>query len=77
MAQEFGSVTAARDAVMRLRLTNGEAVECVIDTGFTGALMLPRAVVEMYQLPVVGREVFTTVAEQTLAAEIVLAEVEW
>ncbi len=42
MAQEFGSVTAARDAVMRLRLTNGEAVECVIDTGFTGALMLPR-----------------------------------
>lgn len=77
MAQEFGSVTTTRDAVMQLRLTSGEVVECVIDTGFTGALMLPRTVADLYQLPVVGREVFTMVAEQTLAAEIVLAEVEW
>jgi predicted aspartyl protease len=45
MAEETGRVTAAREAILRLRLTAGEAVECLVDTGFTGALVLPQSLV--------------------------------
>jgi hypothetical protein len=40
MAEETGRVIGAREALLRLRLTAGETVECLVDTGFTGALVL-------------------------------------
>src|SRR5919198_536136 len=49
----------------------------LVDTGFTGALVLPRAFVTDNALPVVGRETFTTVEGQEIEADIALAEVEW
>ncbi len=58
MAEETGRVTAAREAILRLQLIAGEMVECLVDTGFTGALVLPQSLVTRLSLPVVGREVF-------------------
>lgn len=77
MAEETGRVTAAREAILRLRLTAGEAVECLVDTGFTGALVLPQSLVTRLGLPVVGREVFEMVGGQRFIASVALAEVEW
>lgn len=77
MAEETGRVTAGREAILRLRLTAGEAVECLVDTGFTGALVLPQSLVTRLGLPVVGREVFEMVGGQRFIASVALAEIEW
>ena len=50
MVEETGRVTADREAILRLRLIAGEAVECLIDTGFTGALVLPQSPVSYTHL---------------------------
>lgn len=77
MAEESGKVTAAREAVLRLRLSAGETVECLVDTGFTGALVLPQELVTRLNLPIVGREVFEMVGGRRFVAGVALAEVEW
>lgn len=77
MAEETGRVTAAREAILRLRLTAGEAVECLVDTGFTGALVLPQSLVTRLGIPIIGREVFEMVGGRQFVADVALAEVEW
>jgi clan AA aspartic protease len=77
MSHESGEVTNSREARVRLRFAGGEAVECVVDTGFDGALMLPRAFVERLQLPSVGRLIFQVVGGMRTSADVALAEVEW
>ncbi|MDQ5826446.1 MAG: clan AA aspartic protease [Chloroflexota bacterium] len=77
MAEESGKVTASGEAVLRLRLSPGETVECLVDTGFTGALVLPHELVTRLNLPIVGREVFEMVGGRRFVAGVALAEVEW
>ncbi len=77
MAEETGRVTAAREALLRLRLSAGETVECLVDTGFTGALVLPQSLVARLGLPIIGREVFEMVGERRLVDGVALSEVEW
>jgi clan AA aspartic protease len=77
MPQESGRVNALREAVVRIRLARGKTINCVIDTGFDGALILPTSVVEQLELPVVARLVFELVGGTQMAADVALAEVEW
>lgn len=70
-------MTAGREALLRLRLTAGETVECLIDTGFTGALVLPQDLVARLNLEVIGRQVFEMVGGRRFVAGVALAEVEW
>jgi len=77
MAEETGRVTAAREAILRLRLAAGEAVECLVDTGFSGALVLPQSLVTRLGIPVAGQEVFEMVGGRQFVAGVALAEVEW
>jgi clan AA aspartic protease len=77
MAEETGKVTADREAILHLRLSAGEAVECLVDTGFTGALVLPQSLITRLGIPIVGREVFEMVGGRQFVAGVALAEVEW
>jgi clan AA aspartic protease len=77
MSLESGEVTQAREARVGVRFAGGGAAECVVDTGFDGALLLPRTVVERLGLPVVGRLVFQVVGGTRTSAEVALAEVDW
>ena len=77
MAVESGRVTATREARMSVRLRGGEVVECLVDTGFTGALMLPRKTVRKLGVSIIGREVFEMVGRRFLTASITLTEVNW
>lgn len=52
MPQESGNVNARREALVEIRFMAGDAVECVVDTGFDGALILPSAVVERLRFPI-------------------------
>lgn len=58
-------------------MAGGASIKCLVDTGFTGALVLPRAFVMSNALPVVGRESFSMVDGHELEADIALAEIEW
>lgn len=77
MAEETGRVTATREALLRLQLAAGETVECLVDTGFTGALVLPQSLVTRLSLSIVGRELFEMVGGQRFVASVALAEIEW
>jgi predicted aspartyl protease len=50
MPHESGSVNSSLEAIVSIRLVGAQAVECLIDTGFDGGLLLPGAVVASLQL---------------------------
>lgn len=77
MPRELGSVTVTREAHVRVGLVSGEAVECLVDTGFNGQLMLPQEVIHRLQFPIVGHEDFETAGGHLLSADIALAEIDW
>ncbi len=60
-----------------LRFRDGAAIECVVDTGFDGALMLPRAFVSQIQVAVIGELTFEMVGGAKMSAEVGLTDVGW
>ena len=77
MPQESGSVNALREAIVQIRFVGGPSFECVIDTGFDGALILPASVAEQLRLPIVARLVFELVGGARMTADVALGEIEW
>ncbi len=77
MAREDGSVNAQLEAWLRVQATNGEIIECLIDTGFNGALVLPRADAVRLNLMVLGRVPIIGVGRARLVADIAELEFEW
>lgn len=56
MAEEKGLVNGNMEAVLQIKLQNGAAIECVLDTGFNGSLLLPRKFVEKNSMLFLGLE---------------------
>ena len=77
MAEESGRVTSHREAIVRLRIVGGEPVDCLIDTGFTGALVLPQTLIDALSLKIIGRQMFEMVGGRRMIASIALIELEW
>jgi clan AA aspartic protease len=77
MAREDGSVTAQLEAWLRVRAAGGETIECLVDTGFNGALVLPRADAVRLGLTVLGRVPIIGVGRARSIADIAELEVEW
>ncbi|MGZ8842422.1 MAG: hypothetical protein ACXW18_02090 [Pyrinomonadaceae bacterium] len=76
MATEFGSITFAREPILPVHLADDVIVECVVDTGFSGALMLPREIIERLSIPIVGKETFELVSGQFIVASLALVEID-
>ncbi len=77
MAQENGFVNEHQEAVLEIVLDNGNSIECVLDTGFNGSLLLPRKFVEENSMKFVGRETAELVDEITIEIESVLGKIKW
>lgn len=77
MAREDGSVNTQLEAWLRVESTNGEIIECLIDTGFNGALVLPRAEAVRLNLIVLGRVPIIGVGRSRQIADIAEVEIEW
>ncbi len=75
--REDGSVNAQLEAWLRVQATNGELIECLIDTGFNGALVLPRAEAVRLNLVVLGRVPIIGVGRARMVADIAELEVKW
>ena len=77
MAQEVGRVTALLEASTLLSVRGGKGIDCLIDTGFSGALVLPREFVASLDAIDVGRQLFNVVGGNQIETALVLGEVEW
>jgi len=77
MAEEKGVVNNYLEAVLHIRLTNGATIECVLDTGFNGSLLLPREFVEENSMLFVGREKVIMVEEISTEIDTAAAKVNW
>lgn len=77
MAREEGSLNAQREAWLRINAANGETIECLIDTGFNGSLMLPRAEAIRLSLTVLGRVPIIGVGRTRSMVDIAELEINW
>ena len=77
MELESGRVNSYREALVLVRLGDGATIECVVDTGFDGGLMLPRAFVSQIQIPIIGELTFEMVGGAKMSAKIGLTDVKW
>ncbi|HLM01494.1 MAG TPA: hypothetical protein VK400_10615 [Pyrinomonadaceae bacterium] len=77
MAQEKGFINEDLEAILSVQLINGSDVECIIDTGFNGSLLLPRKFVEDNSLALVGREPVTMVEQNIIEVDVVSGEINW
>jgi clan AA aspartic protease len=77
MAQEKGFVTENLESVMKIQLVNGSEIECVIDTGFNGFLLLPRKFIEDNSMRFVGIESVTMVEQNTTEIEVASGIINW
>lgn len=76
-----GAVTAGREPVVRLRVRGPAGataeVDLVVDTGFTGALVLPAAIVAVLGLPWRSGGTAVLVDGSTQQTDYYEAELEW
>ena len=77
MALESGRVNFYREAVIQLRFRQGAVINCVVDTGFDGALMLPRVFVPQIQISVIGELTFEMVGGARMSADVGLTDIDW
>jgi clan AA aspartic protease len=76
MAYEYGRVNDNREACVSINLNN-TVVECVIDTGFTGALVLPQSLLESLHIEASEQIDFRTVGGVWMTANITTIECQW
>lgn len=76
-----GAVNASDEAVMPLEVRNNsggrETFAAVVDTGFTGSLTLPRVLVDLLSLPLLGSTPATLADGSTTTLEVYEAMVVW
>jgi clan AA aspartic protease len=77
MALESGRVNSHREAVVLLRFRNGAVIECVVDTGFDGALMLPRVFVPKIQIAIIGELTLEMVGGARMSADVGVTDISW
>lgn len=75
--QETGTVSNNLQAFLTIELTGGAMLDCLLDTGFDGALVLPRNFVESNSILIVGDETFTAAEGNEFTAEMGVAEIKW
>jgi clan AA aspartic protease len=77
MASTSGKTNSAREPILTVRLTGNATVDWVVDTGFTGALMLRREIIESSNVPIIGKETFQLVSGRSIVASLALIEIDW
>jgi clan AA aspartic protease len=77
MAREDGSVNGRLEAWLRVSSSSGETIDCLIDTGFDGALVLPRSEAIRLNLTVLGRVPIIGVGRIRSVVDIAELDVEW
>lgn len=76
MAQEKGLVNENAEAVLAVEFSDSARIDCVLDTGFNGFLMLPRPFVEENSMDIVGREPVAMVEGRSAEIDIAVSAIK-
>ena len=77
MAEEKGLVNENSEAVLQIELTDGAAIECLLDTGFNGNLILPKSFVEKHSSAVFIRVQVELAEGKTAEVGMTTVEIKW
>jgi predicted aspartyl protease len=78
MAKESGRVNDELEPIITVEFVNGARIDCVVDTGFSGTLFLPRVFIEENGFAFIGQEEFKSVGEDKAhAAKLFSGAVRW
>ena len=77
MASTSGKINSAREPILTVHLASDATVPCVVDTGFTGALMFPREIIKRSNVPIIGKETFQLVSGRFIVANLALIQIDW
>lgn len=65
------------EAILSVELANSSKIECVLDTGFYGALLLPREFIESNSLKITGTETVVMIEDNVIEINTAKAEIRW
>ena len=77
MAQEKGFVNENLEAVLNIELSNGSTIDCVLDTGFNGTLIVPREFTDRNAIIPFSRVQVDLVEDKTAEIDVASTEVKW
>lgn len=77
MAEEKGLINQNLEAVLRIQLSDGLSVDCILDTGFNGNLILPKNFVEKYTDAVPLRVEIELAEGKTAEVGMTTIDVKW
>lgn len=77
MATENGTVNDLLEACITIHFDQQNSLICVIDTGFSGTLMLPRSFIAQLPAQQIGTEFFTLAGGQEIESEIFVVAASW
>ncbi|MBS1797893.1 MAG: clan AA aspartic protease [Acidobacteria bacterium] len=75
--REYGKVNAQREPCIFVEFENGKNVEVLIDTGFNGALCLPRSLMPELGLKKISEEEIFGIGLHTEVVDIAIAKIMW
>lgn len=77
MAEEKGFVNENSEAVLRIELNDGSSIDCVLETGFNGNLILPKNFVEKYTSVIPLRVRIELAEGKTAEVGMTTVDVKW
>ena len=77
MVEEKGFVNQNLEAVLTVELSNGAQIDCVLDTGFYGNLLLPREFVRENSMRITGTENVVMIEDNSIEISTAKADVRW
>jgi clan AA aspartic protease len=75
--EQKGLVNENLFATIPLELSNGSIINCLLDTGFQGTLMLPKKFAEENFLEIIGQETFIAAERMQIQINSAVAEIKW
>jgi clan AA aspartic protease len=77
MFQKTGSINENLQAILKIELKNGAALDCLLDMGFQGTLVIPRKFAKRNLLMITGRETFLGAESSDIEFDTAIAEIKW
>lgn len=77
MFQQNGEINDNLQPIVSVKLTNGATVNCLLDTGFDGTIILPRDFVENNSMLMLGSDILIAAEQQEFEIETAIAEINW
>ena len=76
-SEQSGVVQENLFATIPIEFSNGSVINCLIDTGFQGTLMLPKQFAEDNSLEILGQETFIAAERTQIQINSAIAEIKW